>query len=67
MRQLLSWHILKVCEESWKIGDTFQPKEWQISLGVQDDADTMMDDLVIPIKVDVREFNKLDNEKEENR
>jgi integrase len=35
-------------------------------LEMQEDAARMMDDLVIPIKVDVREFKKLGIESEEN-
>jgi hypothetical protein len=34
---------------------------------MQEDAARMMDELVIPIKVDVREFNKLDIERDKNR
>jgi hypothetical protein len=36
-------------------------------LEMQEDAARMMDDLVIPIKVDVREFTKQDIESDENR
>ncbi len=38
-----------------------------IILEMQEDAARVMDDLVIPIKVDVREFNKIDIESDENR